>query len=105
MVPSPPTASDGARARVFSGIQPSGVLHLGNLLGATLRWTEVQHQADAIFCVVDLHAITVPQDPVVVGAGYVTTAPHWFESFDWVTFAGHVTMHGGGQMLPSTSRP
>jgi hypothetical protein len=49
--------------------------------------------------------VTVPQDPVVVGAGYVTTAPHWFESFDWVTFAGHVTMHGGGQMLPSTSRP
>ena len=67
MVPSPPTASDGARARVFSGIQPSGVLHLGNLLGATLRWTEVQHQADAIFCVVDLHALTVPRPPGEIG--------------------------------------
>ena len=67
MVPSPPSASDGALARVFSGIQPSGVLHLGNLLGATLRWTEVQHQADAIFCVVDLHALTVPRPPGEIG--------------------------------------
>jgi tryptophanyl-tRNA synthetase len=50
-------------ARVFSGIQPTGELHLGNYLGAIRRWVAAQHTDDAIHCVVDLHAITVPQDP------------------------------------------
>jgi tryptophanyl-tRNA synthetase len=50
-------------ARVFSGIQPSGSLHLGNLLGALRNWVTDQHEADALYCVVDLHALTVPQDP------------------------------------------
>jgi tryptophanyl-tRNA synthetase len=50
-------------ARVFSGIQPTGSVHLGNLLGALRNWVEDQHTADCIFCVVDLHALTVPQDP------------------------------------------
>lgn len=50
--------------RIFSGIQPSGLLHLGNYLGAIKQWVELQNQVDeAIFCVVDLHAITVPQNP------------------------------------------
>ena len=49
--------------RVFSGIQPSGSLHLGNLLGALRNWVVEQHEADALYCVVDLHALTVPQDP------------------------------------------
>lgn len=50
--------------RIFSGIQPSGVLHLGNYIGAIKQFVELQDKADdAIFCVVDLHAITVPQDP------------------------------------------
>jgi tryptophanyl-tRNA synthetase len=49
--------------RVFSGIKPTGNVHLGNVLGALLRWTEEQHRADSIYCVVDLHALTVPQDP------------------------------------------
>jgi tryptophanyl-tRNA synthetase len=50
--------------RVFSGIQPSGHLTLGNYLGAVRRWAAVdQHQADALFCVVDLHALTVEHDP------------------------------------------
>lgn len=49
--------------RLFSGIQPSGNLHLGNYLGAIKQWVELQDQYEAIFCVVDLHAITVPQDP------------------------------------------
>jgi tryptophanyl-tRNA synthetase len=52
-----------AKPRVFSGIQPSGSLHLGNYLGAIRNWVEEQAQYDNIFCVVDLHAITVPQDP------------------------------------------
>lgn len=49
--------------RLFSGIQPSGNLHLGNYLGAIKQWLPLQAQYEAIFCVVDMHAITVPQDP------------------------------------------
>jgi tryptophanyl-tRNA synthetase len=49
--------------RSFSGIQPTGDLHLGNYLGAVRRWVEDQHHQDAVFCVVDLHALTLPQDP------------------------------------------
>lgn len=49
--------------RVFSGIQPSGVLHIGNYIGAIKQFVELQSQGECIFCVVDLHAITVPQDP------------------------------------------
>jgi tryptophanyl-tRNA synthetase len=51
------------KQRIFSGIQPSGNLHLGNYLGAIRNWVKLQDEYDSIFCVVDLHAITVPQDP------------------------------------------
>ena len=49
--------------RVFSGIQPTGDVQLGNLLGALRNWVTDQHEADSLYCVVDLHALTVPQDP------------------------------------------
>jgi tryptophanyl-tRNA synthetase len=49
--------------RVFSGVQPTGNLHLGNYLGAITRFVELQRTHDCLYCVVDLHAITVPQDP------------------------------------------
>jgi tryptophanyl-tRNA synthetase len=52
-----------AKLRAFSGIQPSGDLHLGNYLGAIRNWVLEQHDRDNIFCVVDMHAITLPQDP------------------------------------------
>lgn len=53
--------------RVFSGVQPTGHLTLGNYLGAMRRWTETdQHRADSLFCVVDLHALTVDHDPARV---------------------------------------
>lgn len=52
--------------RLFSGIQPSGNLHLGNYLGAIKQWVDMQNEHEAIFCIVDLHAITVPQDPVAL---------------------------------------
>ncbi len=52
--------------RSFSGIQPTGDLHLGNLLGAVSRWVRDQHEQEAVFCVVDLHALTLPQDPAVL---------------------------------------
>jgi tryptophanyl-tRNA synthetase len=51
------------RERVFSGIQPSGTPHIGNYLGAIRHWAAEQDIYDNIFCVVNLHAITVPQDP------------------------------------------
>ena len=52
-----------AKKRIFSGIQPSGNLHIGNYLGAIKNWVALQDEYDSIFCVVDLHAITVPQNP------------------------------------------
>lgn len=52
--------------RVFSGIKPTGNVHLGNLLGALVPWVDDQHRADSIYCVVDLHALTIPQDPAEV---------------------------------------
>jgi tryptophanyl-tRNA synthetase len=55
-------------ARVFSGIQPTGEVHLGNYLGAIRRWTVDQHVDDAIHCIVDLHAITIPKDPAELRA-------------------------------------
>jgi tryptophanyl-tRNA synthetase len=52
------------KPRLFSGMQPSAdSLHAGNFIGALLQWKNLQTEYDAIFCVVDLHAITVPQDP------------------------------------------
>lgn len=50
-------------SRVFSGIQPTGDLHLGNLLGAVQNWVEDQHVSDSLYCIVDLHALTVPKAP------------------------------------------
>jgi tryptophanyl-tRNA synthetase len=50
-------------ADVFSGIQPTGETHLGNYLGAVANWAQMQHELDCVFCVVDLHALTVPHDP------------------------------------------
>jgi len=49
--------------RVFSGIQPSGEMHLGNYVGAVRRWVDQQDAADAIYCVVDLHVMTLPYEP------------------------------------------
>ncbi|MFC5503470.1 tryptophan--tRNA ligase [Lysinimonas soli] len=52
------------KPRLFSGMQPSAdSLHAGNYIGALLQWKQLQQDHDAVFCVVDLHAITVPQDP------------------------------------------
>lgn len=53
-----------ARERVFSGVQPTGTPHLGNLLGAFRHWVADQETHDCFYCVVDLHSITVPYDPV-----------------------------------------
>jgi tryptophanyl-tRNA synthetase len=49
--------------RIFSGAQPTGNLHIGNYLGALRNWVALQHEYESFLCVVNLHAITVPQDP------------------------------------------
>lgn len=58
----------GGTPRVLSGIMPTGSLHLGNYLGAMVHWVKVQHTYPSFFCVVDLHAITTPQDPAELRA-------------------------------------
>ena len=64
--------------RVFSGVQPtSDSLHLGNALGAVTRWVELQDEHDAFFCVVDLHAITIPQDPEALRRRTLITAAQY----------------------------
>ena len=62
------------KARVLSGVQPSGQLHIGNYLGALKNWAEIQTQYESIFCIVDLHAITVEQDPAELSAKIRETA-------------------------------
>jgi len=54
--------------RIFSGVQPTGNLHIGNYLGAIRNWAKLQGDFDCIFCIVDLHALTVPQDPAMLRA-------------------------------------
>lgn len=62
------------KQRVLSGVQPTGNLHLGNYLGAIRNWVEMQDQYDNFFCVVDLHAITVPHNPATLAADTYTIA-------------------------------
>jgi tryptophanyl-tRNA synthetase len=67
-----------SQKRVFSGVQPtSDSLHLGNALGAVTQWVALQDEFDAFFCVVDLHAITVPQDPAVLRRRTLLTAAQY----------------------------
>jgi tryptophanyl-tRNA synthetase len=56
------------KSRVLSGIQPTGNLHIGNYLGALKNWVNIQYDYESIFCIVDLHAITVYQDPAELRA-------------------------------------
>ena len=68
------------KERVFSGVQPSGSLHIGNYLGAIKNFVEVQNQFDSIFCIVDLHAITVWQDPEVLSENIIEVAAAYIAS-------------------------
>ncbi|HEX8131177.1 MAG TPA: tryptophan--tRNA ligase [Pyrinomonadaceae bacterium] len=52
--------------RIFSGAQPTGNIHLGNYLGALRNWVELQHEYESLFCIVNFHAITLPQDPLLL---------------------------------------
>ena len=67
-----------ATRRIFSGVQPtSDSLHLGNALGAITQWVALQADHDAFFCVVDLHAITIPQDPAALRRRTLVTAAQY----------------------------
>jgi tryptophanyl-tRNA synthetase len=61
-------------SRIFSGIQPSGSLHIGNYLGAVKNWVDLQHKYESIFCIVDYHAITIPYEPADLRARTVDMA-------------------------------
>ena len=87
--------------RIFSGIQPTGNLHLGNYLGATRNWVGMQNDYHCIFCIVDLHAITVPQDPAAlrqstreVTAAYIASGidPANCIIFNQSTVSGHAEL-------------
>jgi len=60
--------------RILSGMQPTGQLHLGNYLGALRNWVKLQDEGECFYCVVDLHAITIPQDPASLRASIRNTA-------------------------------
>ena len=60
--------------RIFSGVQPTNNLHLGNYLGAIKNWVDLQNQYDSFFCIVDLHAITIKQEPNVLRQNVLNVA-------------------------------
>ncbi|MEQ1789784.1 MAG: tryptophan--tRNA ligase [Rickettsiales bacterium] len=87
--------------RIFSGVQPTGNLHLGNYLGAIRRWVDMQHDYDSIFCIVDLHAITIHQEPAKLRAAVRETAaayiacgidPHKNIIFPQSSVSGHAEL-------------
>ena len=87
--------------RIFSGIQPTGNLHLGNYLGAIRNWVKLQRDFDCIFCIVDLHAVTTPQDPKQlaaqtreVTAAYIASGidPEACIIFNQSTVSGHAEL-------------
>src|SRR6478609_5951031 len=58
----------GLKGRILSGVQPTGNLHLGNYLGAIRNFARLQNDYECLYCVVDLHAITLPQDPKLLAS-------------------------------------
>ncbi len=86
------------RQRVLSGVQPTGNLHLGNYLGAIRNWVEGQSQYDNYFCVVDLHAITVPHDPKALAANTYTVAALYLAcgidlNYSTIFVQSHISAH------------
>src|SRR3972149_7070417 len=67
MTDQPPPPYEGPQ-RIFSGMQPTNGLHLGNYLGALVKFVALQHRYEALYCVVDLHAMTVDHDPKQLAA-------------------------------------
>lgn len=86
------------KQRVLSGVQPTGNLHLGNYLGAIRNWVEIQSKYDNFFCVVDLHAITVPHNPKTLANDTYTIAALYLAcgidlEYSTIFVQSHVTAH------------
>ncbi|MDX2097767.1 MAG: tryptophan--tRNA ligase [Leptolyngbyaceae cyanobacterium bins.59] len=86
------------RQRVLSGVQPTGNLHLGNYLGAVRNWVEIQEQYENFFCVVDLHAITVPHNPQSLAADTYSIAAIYLAcgidlAYSNIFIQSHVSAH------------
>ena len=84
--------------RILSGVQPTGNLHLGNYLGAIRNWVETQSDYENFFCVVDLHAITVPHNPQTLAQDTYTIAALYLAcginlSYSTIFVQSHVTAH------------
>src|SRR3989344_4372628 len=95
---------------ILSGIQPSGELHLGNYLGAIKQWVELQQDNTAYFCIVDLHAITVPYSPAEMSERVLDTAAIYLacgvDPEKSVIFVQpHVPAHAKHAWLLSTTTP
>lgn len=87
-----------SKQRVLSGIQSTGNLHIGNYLGAIRNWVEIQNEYDNFFCVVDLHAITVPHDPKTLADNTRAIAALYLAcgidlQYSTVFVQSHVTAH------------
>ena len=87
-----------SKQRVLSGVQPTGNLHLGNYLGAIRNWVDIQSQYDNFFCVVDLHAITVPHNPQTLANDTYTIAALYLAcgidlDYSTIFVQSHVTAH------------
>ncbi|HEY9847580.1 MAG TPA: tryptophan--tRNA ligase, partial [Candidatus Caenarcaniphilales bacterium] len=86
------------RQRVLSGMQPTGILHVGNYLGALRHWVAEQSQYDNYFCVVDLHAITVPHNPKTLSDNTYTLAALYLAcgldlSYSTIFVQSHIPAH------------
>ena len=68
-------ANAPAKKRIFSGIQPSGELTLGSYMGAIKNWVSLQDEYDCLYCIVDMHAITVRQNPAARSTSSRSTSP------------------------------
>ena len=96
--------------RVFSGIQPSGEIHLGNYLGAVKQWVAGQRDRTNFFCIVDLHAITVPQDPKTLAEQTRSLAAIFLAcgidpKLSTLFVQGHVAAHSEGCWLLNCITP
>src|SRR2546427_12980149 len=91
--------------RVFSGIQPSGELHIGNYLGAVQNWVRLQTEYDCLFSIVDLHAITQPYDAGALSSLTLDMAVRLFAAgLGPEKCIGFVQSHVAGHTEPNRSR-
>jgi tryptophanyl-tRNA synthetase len=98
------------KTRVFSGIQPSGLLHLGNYLGAIRQWLGSQEQKESYFCIVDLHAITVYQPPEILHSKTLDVAALYLAAgvdprYSTIFVQSHVRAHAEGSWLLTCVTP